>query len=133
MSTNSISRPIIFVVLAATAILSASISDSNAKDQNSKDRIGKVNGEVIFKQHCASCHQSGGNLTVPSKTVAGSTKLGTLATFKDYLNNPVGHMPYYKNIIEDKTTIDALYKYCKTLKKENIKQVSHRPLESTKI
>lgn len=133
MTKNSISRPIIFAVLAATAILNASISDSNAKDQKSKNRIEKASGEVIFQQYCASCHQSGGNATVPSKTVAGSTKLGTLATFKDYLNNPLGHMPYYKNVIEDKTTIDALYKYCKTLKKENIKQVSHKPQESTKI
>lgn len=98
-----------------------------------KERAAKISGERVFNQYCASCHQDGGNLTVPSKAVAGSAKLSTLALFKDYLNNPLGHMPYYKNVIDDETTLKALYQYCKALKKTDIKQVSHHPEHLTKF
>ena len=79
-------------------------------------------GEQIFQQHCASCHSSGGNRVNPKRPLAGSKQLATLATFKSYLSNPPGHMPYYQDVVGNKDTLEALYKYCKTLKKQPLKQ-----------
>ncbi len=133
MSVNSGVRPVVFALLAVTTIVTLQIDNVTAKDQAKQNHTTKIQGETVFNQYCASCHQSGGNLTVPSKTVAGSSTLATLAVFKEYLNNPVGHMPYYKNVIDDKVTLNALYKYCKTLKKESIKQLSQEPLPGDKL
>ncbi|MBX9877502.1 MAG: c-type cytochrome [Candidatus Obscuribacterales bacterium] len=133
MSVISGIRLVVFTLLALSVTLSFQITDAAAKDQAKKNRATKVEGQTIFNQYCASCHQDGGNVTVPSKTVAGSNKLATVAVFKDYLNNPVGHMPFYKNVIDDKATLDALYRYCKSLKKESIKQVSQEPMPSNKL
>lgn len=81
-------------------------------------------GEQVFAQHCASCHADGGNAVKPSHPVAGSKQLATLATFKDYLSEPPGHMPYYEHVVNDRPTLEALYKYCKQLKKPSSKQAS---------
>ncbi len=121
-------RPIVLTLVSLAIVLAFQICGANAKDSPAK-----IKGESVFKQYCASCHQFGGNVTIPSKTVAGSSKLSTLGVFKDYLNNPVGHMPYFKNVIEDQKTLQALYSYCKTLSKKDIKQVSHEPGYSNKI
>ena len=74
------------------------------------------NGEQIFKENCASCHTGGGNLIDPKKPVKGSAKLASLGKFKDYLVKPSGSMPASPKIANDAATLDALYKYCKTLK-----------------
>lgn len=87
-----------------------------------KSEAKKIDGEAIFKQNCASCHADGGNNIKPNQPVAESKQLGTLATFKSYLSKPPGHMPYYKSVVEDKGTLDALYKYCKSLKKPKHQQ-----------
>jgi mono/diheme cytochrome c family protein len=87
-----------------------------------KSEAKKIDGEVVFKQHCASCHADGGNSIKPNHPVAEAKELGTLATFKNYLSKPPGHMPYYKNVVDDKGTLEALYKYCKTLKKPKHQQ-----------
>ncbi len=114
----------IFVVLGLALSVSLLVPTGNSSWAKNK----KTSGADVYQQYCASCHQSGGNLTVPGKPVADSKKLSTIAVFKDYLNNPVGHMPFYKNLIEDQTTLKALYDYCKTLRKENIKEISELPL-----
>lgn len=74
-------------------------------------------GQQIFKQHCASCHDAGGNLVRQGKPVAGSAELSSIVRFKKYLSNPPGHMPYYQNLVSDEKMIKALYEYCKTFKK----------------
>ncbi len=74
------------------------------------------NGEQIFKENCASCHTGGGNLIDPKKPVKGSAKLSALGKFKEYLLKPSGAMPAAPKIANDAATLDALYKYCKTLK-----------------
>jgi mono/diheme cytochrome c family protein len=81
----------------------------------------KATGEQIFGQQCASCHTGGGNLVNAKRPLAGSPKLASEALFKDYLSNPTGHMPYYKNLQVDKAALKSLYEYCKTLK-QPIKQ-----------
>ena len=78
--------------------------------------VAAPNGEQIFKENCASCHTSGGNLIDPKKPVKGSAKLAALGKFKDYLVKPSGSMPAAPQIANDAATLDALYKYCKTLK-----------------
>ena len=74
------------------------------------------NGQQIFKDNCAGCHQDGGNVMEAKKPVKGSSKLATLDKFKDYLAKPSGAMPPQPAIVKDAPTLDALYKYCKTLK-----------------
>lgn len=82
----------------------------------------EVDGQKDFKQYCAQCHAAGGNNVNPSKPISGSQKLATLATFKAYLEAPLGHMPVYPHIIKDKVVLQALFKYCKSLSKEPRKQ-----------
>ncbi len=74
-------------------------------------------GEDIYKQYCSNCHVAGGNTAKPTKPIAGSKELNSIATFQKYLEDPPGHMPYYKTIVTDKTMVKKLYDYCKTLKK----------------
>lgn len=133
MSINNGARVTAFTLLTLLAVLLCQISETGAKDLNSNNHKVTIDGEGVFQQYCSSCHLSGGNLTVPGKPVAGSKKLSTVAVFKDYLNNPVGHMPYYKNVVTDQTLLNSLYQYCKTLRKESIKQVSHEPQTVNKI
>jgi mono/diheme cytochrome c family protein len=80
-----------------------------------KPKTQKISGSLVFKQHCAQCHTGGGNKVNPKKPVAGSGKLNSLVTFRDYLRSPLGHMPYYKHIVTDRKMLNALYKYCKSL------------------
>lgn len=75
-----------------------------------------VDGSTVFKENCASCHAGGGNTVNEKKPLAGSSKLNSKISFKAYLENPNGHMPYYKHVISDKAALKALYEYCKTLK-----------------
>lgn len=83
-----------------------------------------LTGTQLFQQNCASCHQDGSNRVNPNHPIAGSKELATLASFKNYLKAPPGHMPYYQHIVNDDAILKALYNYCKTLKKEEVKQVS---------
>lgn len=89
--------------------------------------IGKKNennadGAKVFAEYCAKCHTAGGNVLNESKPVAESKQLSNVAVFKSYLSSPPGHMPYYQSIVENKKTVEALYKYCKQLKKKPSKQ-----------
>lgn len=74
-------------------------------------------GQQIFKQHCASCHGSGGNLVRQSKPIAGSAELSSILRFKKYLSSPPGHMPYYQHLVGNEKMVKSLYDYCKTFKK----------------
>ena len=82
-----------------------------------KGAAKKATGAEAFKMYCASCHAGGGNKVAPNHPLAGSTQLDSIVRFKDYLSAPPGHMPYYETLVKDKSTLEGLYKYCKTLKK----------------
>lgn len=75
-----------------------------------------IDGQKIFASHCAECHPGGGNVRNPQKPVKGSKHLAALATFKAYLENPRGHMPYYAHISQNEEWLSALYAYVKALK-----------------
>lgn len=83
-----------------------------------------ADGEQIFAQRCASCHSGGGNDIAEHHPIVGSKQLASVVTFKSYLSQPPGHMPYYKEVVNDKETLQALYKYCKQLKKSPLKQAT---------
>lgn len=106
---------LVFIVALPIGIMSPTIAKKPAKP---------IDGKQLFKQNCASCHQDGGNRVNPNHSIAGSKELATLASFKNYLKAPPGHMPYYQHIVKDDAILRALYNYCKTLKKENLKQMS---------
>lgn len=88
---------------------------SNAKA--AKASAKKITGAESFKMYCASCHAGGGNKVDPNHPLAGSEQLVSIVHFKDYLSSPPGHMPYYESLVKDKAALEALYKYCKTMKK----------------
>jgi mono/diheme cytochrome c family protein len=97
-------------------------SKSNGSEATAKtNKKGKVkitaleSGRGLFDSHCASCHRGGGNSVKPSKPVKGSHVTSTLATFKSYLNQPVGTMPHYEHLIEDEKLLSNLYTYVKSL------------------
>lgn len=73
-------------------------------------------GRNLYQSHCASCHEDGGNLVVPSKPIIGSHVLATGATFKSYLDLPVGTMPHYEDLIKDDGLLNDLYVYVRSLK-----------------
>lgn len=102
-----------WTIIVVACLAAATLLPCNAK----KDAKHKVDGEQVFKQHCASCHSGGGNSVNPKRPVAGSKQLNNLITFKDYLSAPPGHMPYYQDVVNDQETLKELYKYCKSLKK----------------
>lgn len=108
MSNNRLSN-----LCLATLCLSVLLSPAPALGKKTEPA---PNGEAIFKQSCASCHPGGGNVVKPHSPIAGSAQLITIAVFKAYLKSPLGHMPYYKNIVTDKRTLKALYDYCHSLK-----------------
>ncbi|HNB21397.1 MAG TPA: cytochrome c [Candidatus Melainabacteria bacterium] len=82
-----------------------------------EENSSKRTGADIYKQYCSNCHVAGGNTAKPSKPLAGSKVLTSIATFQKYLEDPPGHMPYYKTIVTDKKLVKKLYDYCRTLKK----------------
>lgn len=77
----------------------------------------EVTGKEYYQQYCASCHVAGGNLAKRTKPIAGSSMLKSVALFQKYLENPPGHMPYYKSIVGNQKTLQKLYEYCRKLKK----------------
>jgi len=84
----------------------------------------KVDGAEVFKQYCSSCHLGGGNRVKEKRQLAGSKQLSNLPIFKSYLSSPPGHMPYYRAIVKDEKTLQALYDYCKKLPKLPIKSAN---------
>ena len=82
-----------------------------------EESSSKRTGADIYKQYCSTCHVAGGNTAKPTKPLAGSKVLTSIATFQKYLEDPPGHMPYYKSIVSDKKLVKKLYEYCRTLKK----------------
>lgn len=104
-----IARPLLpFVVLLIAITVWAQLFGPRA--------VAAPSGEQIFKENCASCHSAGGNIVDPKKPLKGSAQLSSAAKFKDYLLKPVGVMAAFPKIANDAATLDALYKYCKTLK-----------------
>jgi mono/diheme cytochrome c family protein len=103
--------------VAATLFVGLMIAFSFAPHAFGKKAKHAVSGEAVFRENCASCHAGGGNTVNPKKPVAGSDKLANRLLFKSYLENPVGHMPYYKHVVTDQKAVRALYDYCKTLKR----------------
>jgi mono/diheme cytochrome c family protein len=89
-------------------------SKDNSKTGSAQTASSK--GRTLFESHCASCHAGGGNLVVPKKPVIGSHVLVTGATFKSYLNEPVGTMPHYQHLIQDDSLLNELYSYVKSMK-----------------
>lgn len=109
---------------AAKKSMPAAPKSSTAKTKPSlktvTPRAVSDRGENLFKQTCAACHPGGANIVTHHKTIYDSVKLASFITFKNYLEAPNGHMPYYKFIVKDKQLLDSLYRYTKRLKKPTI-------------
>ncbi|HIA51489.1 MAG TPA: cytochrome c [Candidatus Melainabacteria bacterium] len=101
---------------ATAAIFLSAVLFCFAPVCSGEESSNKRTGEDIYKQFCSSCHVAGGNTAKPSKPIAGSKVLKSIATFQEYLENPPGHMPYYKTVVNDKSMVRKLYEYCKKLK-----------------
>ncbi|MDZ4837153.1 MAG: c-type cytochrome [Candidatus Melainabacteria bacterium] len=89
-------------------------AESSKTAKTPKDK-SVMRGRKLFGTHCASCHAAGGNSIMPGRPVKGSQVLSTLATFKSYLNEPVGNMPHYEHLIKDEKLLGDLYAYVKQL------------------
>lgn len=82
-------------------------------------------GERLFKQYCANCHLGGGNRVKDNHPIAGSKMLTSIVSFRDYLKNPPGHMPYYQSLVKDQDAMDKLYSYCKSLPPPPVKSAEN--------
>lgn len=107
---NEFNSVAVLVALSAVSLCAAPLCTG-------KEKSDRRSGEELYKQYCSSCHVAGGNTAKPSKPIAGSKVIKSIATFQKYLEDPPGHMPYYKTIVSDKAVVKKLYDYCKTLKK----------------
>ncbi|MFA6212866.1 MAG: hypothetical protein WCT03_06375 [Candidatus Obscuribacterales bacterium] len=105
------------VVIALFILAFVSLQSNPCTAKGAKASAKKLSGSESFKMYCASCHAGGGNKVDPNHPLAGSEQLVSIVRFKDYLSSPPGHMPYYESLVKDKATLEALYKYCKTMKK----------------
>lgn len=104
--------------LAAALILFTTAMGATAKDRRKSKPTEKFDkGEVVYRNNCAKCHSDGSNKVNPNKPLAGSSKLDSMVSFKDFLSTPPTHMPYYTHIVKDPQAMEALYNYCKKLKK----------------
>lgn len=99
------------LVLSLTmAALAGSIAQAvNAAEPDTK------RGKQLFMSHCSKCHTGGQNNVKPSKPIVGSSVTATYATFKAYLNQPIGTMPHYEHLITDDEALQSLYGYVKSL------------------
>lgn len=100
------------VSLAASSLLSA---------EAAPDR-----GRQLFMSHCSKCHTNGQNAVKPSKPVVGSSVLATFATFRSYLDKPIGTMPHYSYLITDEAALRDLYTYVKSLDDEETSKNSDK-------
>lgn len=98
------------VLVALVLICGMAPQAALAEKKNSKS------GSQLFRQYCSKCHLGGGNIVKEAKPVSGSKELASFATFKAYLSNPPGHMPYYQNLVSDPKLLQSIYDYCKHLK-----------------
>lgn len=107
-SVDSKILPVTFVLVAA--LLLPHLAKAGAEE---KDDLAR--GSALFAQSCQQCHPGGSNVVNPSKPVKGSDTLVSLATFKQYLQQPVGDMPFEAHIVNDEDNLKAIYAYCKSL------------------
>ncbi|MBX9690546.1 MAG: cytochrome c [Candidatus Obscuribacterales bacterium] len=92
----------------------------------SKKQCSKVSGAELFAQYCSKCHSGGGNLIKASNPLAGSKQLENKIVFETYLKTPPGHMPYYQELVKDKTKLNSLYQYCKDTYKDKVLKQSKK-------
>ncbi|MBX9670417.1 MAG: cytochrome c [Candidatus Obscuribacterales bacterium] len=108
----------IAVPLYAQSTNKSNSPNANAKAQAAKPSSSIERGRKVFGSHCASCHADLGNSVKPNKPIKGSQVLSTVATFKSYLNEPLGDMPHYEHVITDEKVLNALYAYVKDAEKQ---------------
>ena len=110
-------------LISKEKVLIAGKESSKKKQSPSKKKSDKADsvlkGEKTFGNHCASCHAGGGNVVKPSRSIKGSATLATFATFRAYLNKPIGDMPHYEHLITNELMLRDLYEYTKTFDKED--------------
>lgn len=112
-----VSMAVIAVIIVPTVSLAKTPKKSNEATPTSNKEKAIARGSKLFVNHCASCHAEGGNTITPVKPVRGSQVLSTMATFKSYLNQPIGDMPHYEDLITDQKLLSDLYAYTKDLDK----------------
>ena len=117
-------------LLTALLVLSLSLSICSSSARKPKP---VPSGAQIFQQYCSSCHLGGGNAAKNGKPVYSSHVLATMATFKSYLDSPPGHMPRYKELVENDKLMRALFDYCKTLKKQPSERAFKEPVKLNQV
>lgn len=110
--------PIASIAQTSKKATSNKKSEAPKADKGSRKTKAIARGGKLYATHCASCHAGGGNSVTPSKPVQGSQVSSTLATFKSYLNEPIGNMPHYEHLIKDEKLLSDLYAYVKDLDKK---------------
>ncbi len=91
---------------------SSSSKQKEVKQRKSSTKIER--GRRLFGTHCASCHADLENSVKPGKPIRSSQVLSTMATFKSYLDKPLGDMPHYEHVIADDKLLSDLYAYVKS-------------------
>lgn len=103
------SRNKLVLALAMAAVAGSIAQSADAAEPDVK------RGKQLFMSHCSKCHTNGQNNVKPSKPIVGSSVVATYATFKAYLDKPIGTMPHYEHLITDDEALHSLYSYVKSL------------------
>lgn len=110
---------VLAVLLVFSGCLSAGAQETKLQESSdsASGSVSERKGKKLFATHCAECHTGGGNIVKPGKPIKGSQVLAAEATFKAYLDKPIGDMPHYEHLITDPKLLHNLYSYVKTLDK----------------
>jgi len=113
------------------ALVMAAVAGSIAQSADAAEPDVK-RGKQLFMSHCSKCHTNGQNNVKPSKPIVGSSVVATYATFKAYLDKPIGTMPHYEHLITDDEALHSLYSYVKSLDADDDSGASGKSADKAK-
>lgn len=109
------------VVLISSWLFSALIVSSCSNNQVETDQTDltedQLSGEVLFMNHCASCHGADGKLGVSGASDLSSSQM-SVEEIRDILENGRKGMPVMKEILGSKENLESVSNYVIELKGE---------------
>jgi mono/diheme cytochrome c family protein len=105
--------------VALCIVLFAVVADTAATAADRVKANPKTTGKSVYMARCEACHMMGMNVIKPGKDIVVSNKLVSLDEFKEFLSEPHGVMPAFKELANDSETVKALYGFTKKLKHQN--------------
>lgn len=101
-----------------------------ALGRDSRSKSAFAHGRELYMSTCHGCHRLGKNVVKPGKDIDISDKLASLEIFSDFLSKGSGAMPAFPQIVENRTDIEDLYEFTRSLKNQSWEYPEEDPPES---